>query len=228
MRFPIVIGVLAGLVIGFVALAGLVNMIGEQVRVAPPTPVTPTAPPFETPAPTAAAAAPSPAQSPATASPTAAASPPNLSTEPPEMVAIGQRAPRIRLAQLNGGEVDTRDYRGRPMWINFMATWCPQCRDELPMMQTLQTQLEEEMTILLVDVDEDEETVAQFLDSLNVDLLTALDEDAVMQQQWGAYALPIHFWIDEQGVIQSILYGGAPRDLFIESLRTVVPDAEIE
>jgi cytochrome c biogenesis protein CcmG, thiol:disulfide interchange protein DsbE len=225
MRFPIVIGFLAALVIGILAVAGLLSMIGDEPALAP-TPRAPTVAPLETATPPVQA---SPNPSPdATASPQAGASPSGLFTQPPEGLGIGQRAPRIQVDQLGGGTLDTRRYRGKPLWINFMATWCPQCRDELPMMEDLQAQLVEEMNIVLIDVGEDPQTVADFIDSLNVDLPTGLDEDGTVQQQWGAYALPVHYWIDGQGVVQSILFGGAPREIFIESIRTVVPEAPIE
>ncbi len=137
-------------------------------------------------------------------------------------------APRIELAALGGGTLDTAEFAGRPMWVNFMATWCPQCVGDLPMMELMHEQLGGELPMLLVDVGEDEELVAPFIDSLGVSLPVGLDRDGQSQREWGAWALPIHFWVDEDGVIRSILFGGAPRDVFVESVRSVVPDADLD
>lgn len=141
---------------------------------------------------------------------------------------MGEVAPRIELAALGGGTLDTAEFAGRPMWVNFMATWCPQCVGDLPMMELMHEQLGDELTMLLVDVGEDEELVAPFIDSLGVSLPVGLDRDGQSQRDWGAWALPIHFWVDEDGVIRSILFGGAPRDVFVESVRSVVPDADLD
>ena len=49
-----------------------------------------------------------------------------------EAFGIGEPAPPLVLPRLGGGTVDLADYRGKPVWVNFMATWCPSCVDELP------------------------------------------------------------------------------------------------
>lgn len=220
MRSPTVLGAVAALAVGALAIVLVLSLSVGQAA-SEPTPGAPTAPP-------AATEAPSPTARPTQAS--GATFPPTAPpfTEPPEGLAVGQRAPRIQLPLLDGGTLDTRELRGAPVWINFMATWCPQCQDELPMMESFQGQLGETLTIVLVDVGEDPATVEAFIDSLNVALPTAVDEDGTVQAEWGAYGLPIHFWLDGEGVIQAVLFGGAPRELFIESIVTVVPDVEVE
>lgn len=224
MRSPAVLGAVAGLLTGILGIIALVALIGGQPVVAP-TPGAPTAAAVESEVPTAPPTA--GPDTPPPVSPGPGTTPP-LITSPPEGLQIGERAPRIRLPQIGGGELDTRDYAGRPLWINFMATWCPPCRDELPMMESMQAQLGDEISIVLVDVGEDRQTVAAFIDSLNVDLPTGIDEDGTIQAEWGAYALPVHYWIDADGVVQHYLFGGAPREVFIESLRSVVPEAPVE
>lgn len=225
MRSPTVLGVVAALAVGAIAIVTLLTLVGSRPAAVPSAGV-PTAPPLETKMPSPATS--SPGAPGATASPGTSADASAAVTQPPEGLEVGQRAPRLDLPLLGGGRVDTADYRGQPVWINFMATWCPQCQDELPMMESMQAQLDEELTVVLVDVGEDRDKVAAFMNALNVDLPTGLDEDGTAQQRWSAYALPVHFWIDGEGVIQAKLFGGAPRDLFIESIRAVAPEAEVE
>ena len=225
MRSPVIIGVMAALALGGLVLA---LFLGSALSEPPqqPSPTAPTAPPIaqpsleptDSPVPTATAASPTPGTSPTAGSP-----------QPPETgVNLGQQAPAISLPALAGDTLDTSEYAGRPLWINFMATWCPQCVDELPMMESMQEQLGEGMTIVLVDVGEDEERVAEFVEGLGVTLPVGLDRQAETQVEWGAWVLPVHYWLDEQGVVRSILYGGAPRSVFIESVLNLVPDADIE
>lgn len=221
MRFPSLLGALAALVVGAIVIVLLLGtVLGQPTAV--PTPGGPTAPPLatDTPLPSAEATGAVPS------GPLAGESVPAF-TQPPEGLAVGDRAPRIELPMLGGGTLDTAAIEG-PLWINFMATWCPQCRDELPMMEGFQEQLGDELTLVLVDVKEDRQMVRQFIESLGVQLPTGIDEDGAVQSQWGAFALPKHFWVDGDGVVQAVLFGGAPRDLFIESIRAVVPEAEVE
>jgi thiol-disulfide isomerase/thioredoxin len=120
--------------------------------------------------------------------------------------------------------MNTSDFAGKPMWINFMATWCPQCQTELPMMQEYSKLLDDSMTVLVVDVGEDHDTVKAFMKSLDFDLPVGVDEDMSVARSWGTYALPVHYMLDEQGVVQEIVYGGAPPDIFIQAITDVVPD----
>jgi hypothetical protein len=92
------------------------------------------------------------------------------------------------------------------------------------MMAQFQGQLTDQMTILVVDVGEDRSTVRDFIKGLNVDLTVGVDTDGSAQRSWGAMALPIHYWIDADGVVQQIVYGGAPEQTFIEAITALVPE----
>jgi thiol-disulfide isomerase/thioredoxin len=210
MRLPDVLGVLGALVVGGLMLVLLLaSALGEQPAL--PSQPPPTLPPL----PTLVAA---------TAAPTAGPSgtpAPTIS----EGVAIGQRAPTIEVQLLDGSVMNTDDFRGQPLWVNFMATWCPQCQDELPMMRRYARQLDGLMTVLVVDVGEDEETVRAFMEALEVTQLpTGVDESGEVQAQWGAYALPVHFWLDEEGIVREVVYGGAPPEIFVDAITAVVPE----
>lgn len=139
---------------------------------------------------------------------------------------IGQMAPDFVLPGLSGGEFDTANSKGKPLWVNFMATWCPQCQDELPMMSSMKLDVGDSVDLILVDVAEDKETVLNFMTGLSVDLPTALDQDSKVQQQWGAFALPVHYFLDGNGVVQEVVYGGAPREVFQAAVLKIYPDAK--
>jgi thiol-disulfide isomerase/thioredoxin len=225
MRISVLIGAIAGLLLGGAIVAFVLASALAEPPLAP-TPTVPSLPPVavptleptDSPVPTSTAGP--------TASPTDSGEP-GEPTEPPEGIGLGQEAPRIVLPALGGGTFDTAQYTGRPLWINFMATWCPQCVDELPMMELMQEQLGDGMSIVIVDVGEEEELVADFISDIGSTLPVGIDSDSAIQREWGAYALPVHFWVDEEGVIRSILYGGAPRDAFVESVLNLVPDADL-
>ena len=139
-------------------------------------------------------------------------------------IAIGQAAPVTRVTLTDGSLMDTSDFRGLPMWINFMATWCPQCTSELPMMEGFERDLKDQMTILVIDVGEDRSVVRDFMRGLEIDLTVGLDQDGSIQRQWGANALPVHYMLDADGVVQQIVYGGAPEETFIQAVTVLVPE----
>lgn len=210
MRLPEILGVLGALVVG-ILLAGvlLASAMGSQPAL--PSNVPPTVPPLPSLALPGASPSASPTEGPA-GSPVA------------EGVAVGQRAPAIEVTLLDGSVMNTADFLGKPIWINFMATWCPQCQDELPMMERYAKQLGDSMTVLVIDVGEDRQAVRSFMQDLGVDLTVGVDPDGTVQQEWGTYALPVHFWLDEQGIVSEIVYGGAPREIFIQAITAVVPE----
>ncbi len=208
MRLPDILGVVAALVVGgLLTVVLLASAVGAPPEL--PTPVPPSIPPLSTGTPIAQR----------TLVPT---TPPGETAGP--VVAIGQPAPRLQVTLTDGGLLDTADYAGQPLWINFMATWCPQCVDELPLMEQYQHDFEAQMTIVVVDVGEDRQTVRQFFSGLNVDLPVGVDEDGAAQAAWGTYALPVHVFIDADGVVQDIVYGGAPLEVWDQSIALIVPD----
>ncbi|MEJ7752326.1 MAG: TlpA disulfide reductase family protein [Candidatus Limnocylindrales bacterium] len=235
MRAPILAGVLAGVFAALLVAAAFVALAlsGPTATPAPsmvaaPSVTPPVAAPTDpTSEPTPSVSFTTPAPSPL---PTTSPGPsPSPSPGDPQVgVAVGDIAPPLRLAQLGGAEVDTEALRGQPLWVNFMATWCPPCREELPIMDRLQRDLGDRMTIIVVDVEEDADTVASFFNSLEVALPVALDEDGRAQEAWNAVALPVHYWIDEEGRVGGVLYGGAGPEQFIEGIETVLPDAGVE
>jgi thiol-disulfide isomerase/thioredoxin len=215
MRLPEVLGAIGALVVGAVlAVFLLTSALGEQPAL--PSPVPPSIPPLPT---IARVSLP----------PSAAASSAPLASETPVVgLAVGQKAPPLEVTLLDGSVMNTQDFLGKPMWINFMATWCPQCRDELPMMLDYSNQLGEQMNILVVDVGEDRNTVKTFTKSLKFDLPVGVDDDGSVQRTWGAYALPVHYWLDADGIVRDIVYGGAPPEIFIQAITDVVPEFSAE
>jgi thiol-disulfide isomerase/thioredoxin len=139
-------------------------------------------------------------------------------------IAIGQTAPVTRVTLTDGSLMDTSDFGGLPIWVNFMATWCPQCTTELPMMERFERDLKDQMTILVIDVGEDRQVVRDFMRGLEIDLTVGLDQDGAIQRQWGANALPVHYMLDADGVVQQIVYGGAPEETFIQAVTVLVPE----
>ena len=142
---------------------------------------------------------------------------------------IGEPAPDLRLATLGGAEVDLASLRGHPVWINFMATWCPPCRDEIPLMNGFAVRYADAgLVVVAVDVREGADAVGAFADDLAIRFDVALDGDGSAQDRWGALALPVHYWIDADGVIRDGALGGIGPDIMAAGLRRIMPGVDVQ
>jgi cytochrome c biogenesis protein CcmG/thiol:disulfide interchange protein DsbE len=119
---------------------------------------------------------------------------------------VGRRAPDFRLATVAGQPLALVELLGSPVVLNFMATWCGPCKFELPAFQEMAGR-RPELSVLLVDLGEDAEMVAEFLDSLKVSLPTALDESGQVTKSYRVRGLPSTFFIDRGGVIRAVQLG---------------------
>jgi len=141
---------------------------------------------------------------------------------------IGEPAPALKIPQLGGGEIDLTNLQGQPLWINFMATYCPSCRDEFALMNGFAARYADTgLIVIAVDVREDETTMAGFVLETNPIFPIGLDLDGAAQEAWDAPVLPVHFWIDRDGIIRAGALGGIGPDIMASHLQTILPGVEV-
>ncbi len=141
---------------------------------------------------------------------------------------IGEAAPRLFVPQLGGGQIDLASLRGRPVWINFMQTTCPPCVDEFPLMSGFAARYADSgLLVVAIDIREDEGTVASFVRSLNAQFPIGLDSDGLAAQAWDAVALPVHFWVDGEGIIRGGALGGIGPDIMAVNLSLILPGVDV-
>jgi peroxiredoxin len=141
---------------------------------------------------------------------------------------VGEQAPALSVAQLGGGTIDLAALRGTAVWLNFMQTTCPECVDEFPLMNSFKARYGEKgLVVIAVDIREDEGTVVSFAERLGATFPFGLDTDGKAQQAWGTYALPIHFWIDKDGIVRAGALGGIGADVMADGVRKIMPGVTI-
>ena len=97
--------------------------------------------------------------------------------------------------------VHLADYRGKVVLLNFWATWCAPCLEELPSLQALQQQLPQ-VVVLAVSVDENPDAYRQFLEQHPLNLLTVEDTERHVNALYGTSLFPETYVIDRRGVIR--------------------------
>jgi thiol-disulfide isomerase/thioredoxin len=229
------IAVVLGLAVGIGAAVGLGAYLVERtpapdVRVTP----APTAAPLPSPAPSP-ASSPTPLASTATTpTPTPLASTattptPTASGSVSPFPLVGRRAPTLTAPQVGGGAIDLAALLGKPVWVVFTGTYCPSCRDEYPMMNSLAARYADTgLVVVAIHVREGEQTVAPFVSSLNVVFPVGLDEDGSRARTWDAAALPVHYFIDAQGVVRDAALGGIGRDVMARGLQAILPGVTVK
>ena len=141
---------------------------------------------------------------------------------------VGQPAPPLVLPRVGGGTIDLASLRGKPVWVNFMATWCPSCQDEFPLMKGFATRYADTgLTVVAADVREDDAAVAAFAKGLGVEFPLGLDTDGKAAKTWDAIALPVHFWIDAEGIVRHGALGGIGPDVMVDGLKTILPGVDV-
>jgi thiol-disulfide isomerase/thioredoxin len=139
----------------------------------------------------------------------------------------GVRAPDLELPDLAGKSTRLGQLRGRPVLINFWATWCPPCQDELPVLQTAHQQYGERVVVMGIDLEESKETVAAFLAGRGITYSILLDQNGgITNGLYQVQGLPTSLFIGADGLVSARHVGPlteADIDRYLAPLLTTFP-----
>jgi len=112
-------------------------------------------------------------------------------------------APALELSDLAGRTHKLADYRGKVVLVNFWATWCEPCREEMPSIERLRASLEgRPFAVLAVNLAEPESRIRKFLDTMPLGFAVLLDRDAKVARAWQAKMLPATYVVDRDGMVR--------------------------
>ena len=115
----------------------------------------------------------------------------------------GAPLPPFELKDLEGRVHRLADYQGRVVLVNFWATWCEPCRDEMPSIERLNKQFAgQAFAILAVNIGEPEARIRKFLSRMTLDLPVLLDPGMSVTRSWQARILPASYLIGRDGRIR--------------------------
>lgn len=116
---------------------------------------------------------------------------------------IGKAAPAFTATDVAGNPVSLADFKGKPVWVNVVATWCQGCRAEMPDVQAAATQYGDKVAVISVFLGEDTQTVTDFAKRTKLDYTLIPDPSSSISTQYGAVGIPAHYFIDSAGNLQA-------------------------
>ena len=134
-------------------------------------------------------------------------------------------APGFELSSLDGQVVSLSDFRGKPVFLNFWATWCGPCRFEMPFIQKMYEGLSNEgLVVLAVNVQENPTRVKEFVESFGLTFPVLLATNSEVPLTYNIRGIPATFFIDKNGIIQDIKIGAFASEVEIASrLNKIMP-----
>jgi len=121
---------------------------------------------------------------------------------------VGAPAPEVTLKDLQGQEVRLSDLRGKVVLLNFWATWCKPCKEEMPAMQAGYEKFRDQgFVVLAVNELEDTEKVIEHVRSHGHTFPVVMDHDNRVANRYGVVGLPASFIVDRQGIVREHIVG---------------------
>ena len=117
-------------------------------------------------------------------------------------VEAGARAPDFSAAQLDGsGSITLSSLRGRPVVLNFWASWCVPCRDEAPLLRQAERLYGDQVQFVGVDIRDARPDALRFVERYNIEYPSVRDESLDVYDSYGLTGQPETFFIDDEGIV---------------------------
>jgi cytochrome c biogenesis protein CcmG/thiol:disulfide interchange protein DsbE len=126
----------------------------------------------------------------------------------PARVIPGKEAPNFELISFEGERRALRDFRGRPVMLNFWASWCVPCRDEAPDLAATSRRYENsEMVMIGINTQDLMPDATAFIDRHDIGYLNLRDSEGKVTTLYGVRAFPETFFISREGIILEHIFG---------------------
>jgi peroxiredoxin len=137
----------------------------------------------------------------------------------------GQVAPDFALKSSTGENLRLSEYRGNVVMINFWATWCGPCRQEMPLLDELYTRYERVgFSLLGVNIDDDSRRAMQMIEDLGVSFPVLFDARKEVSKLYEVEAMPVTVLVDREGNVRYVHHGYKPgyEDKYLDQVRSLL------
>ncbi len=146
-------------------------------------------------------------------------------TPPTVGLDVGDLAPDFEVPGLDGTELRLSNYRGRPVWLNLWASWCPACRTEMPRIEGIYLEHAAEadgLVVLGIAINDSQESARSFAGEVGATYPLGLDQDGAIARLYRGVGLPVNYWIARDGTIRDWAFGEIPPDLMASALEKIL------
>jgi thiol-disulfide isomerase/thioredoxin len=133
---------------------------------------------------------------------------------------VGEVAPDFELRTFDGETVALSDFRGQPVLLNFWALWCNPCIEEMPLIQARYQQHHPDLVVLAIEESGNTIGVLDYVSEAQLSF-TVLEGTNAVFRQYSVYAYPTSFFLDKNGVIQSMVLGSLSATELDENLEII-------
>jgi len=137
------------------------------------------------------------------------------------ITAVNSPAPDFELDSLSGEQVKLSDYLGKPVLVNFWATWCTPCRYEMPLFERYDQNYGQEFIILGVNLQQTGADIREFTDEFNITFPILLDVDGSVNKLYKVQGLPTSVFIDREGLINAVHIGSLSESQLVDYLHQI-------
>ena len=137
----------------------------------------------------------------------------------------GQPAPDFALQSSTGENLRLSEYRGDVVMINFWATWCGPCRQEMPLLDELYSRYQRVgFSLLGVNIDDDSRRAMQMIEELGVNFPVLFDARKEVSELYEVEAMPVTVIVDREGNVRYIHHGYKPgyEDKYLDQIRSLL------
>jgi cytochrome c biogenesis protein CcmG, thiol:disulfide interchange protein DsbE len=136
---------------------------------------------------------------------------------------IGKPAPDFEFTMTDGTTVHLSDFKGRPVWINFWASWCPPCRAENPDIQDLYNAHKDAdgLVLLAPAIGEGRDSVAGYMQRADLHYPVGADTDTQIAANYRVLGIPTHIFVDRDGIIREMRVGALGRKTMEKKLALI-------
>ena len=137
----------------------------------------------------------------------------------------GKPAPDFALKSSTGENLRLSEYRGDIVMINFWATWCGPCRQEMPLLDELYTRYARVgFNLLGVNIDDDSRRAMQMIEELGVTFPVLFDERKEVSKLYEVEAMPVTILVDREGNVRHVHHGYKPgyEDVYLDQVRSLL------
>lgn len=139
---------------------------------------------------------------------------------------VGRAAPDFVLETVDGGRLRLSDLRGKPLLVNFWASWCTPCRKEMPeIVRAYGERHGSGLEVVAVDLQENDDEVRRFADEFGMAFPVVIDRTGGVGDAWRIggpiQGIPSSYFVDGEGIVRARVFGPLTRETLAENLRTI-------